>query len=207
MPKGKPPIADAGEDQVVWLGAGELILDGSASTGDELTHRWSQVGGPVELEVGNAFAARTVATAIPGPQQPNDRAIYEFELTVTDRHGQHATDSVRYTALAGPSLTIKPGAKRSLVYRDGFPLVHFEITRANRSGYSEIIELSYASALAIQHLGGSAEFDLVADDSGSRPRYEIVVYYREAEPTSFLEFFLDTAEGIPAVLQVHITWE
>jgi len=84
----KPPVADAGSDQVVIAGA-EVTLDGSGSSDPDdgiASYRWEQVvnsGGPVITLVDSD-------TATPTFTAPIDPAMLEFELTVKDGDGEEA---------------------------------------------------------------------------------------------------------------------
>jgi hypothetical protein len=74
----RAPVADAGGDQGVLLGA-EVALDGSGSVdpdGDPLTYRWTQDGGP--------RAQFTPALSVITFTAPAQRTVLTFTLTVTD---------------------------------------------------------------------------------------------------------------------------
>lgn len=98
-----PPLADAGPDQHVVVGA-PVTLDGSGSSdpdGDVPTHSWTQIeGAPVALS--DASDANPTFTA---PSQAGDLL---FELTVDDGKGGTAKDSVR--------ITVAPMPKSSVLY-------------------------------------------------------------------------------------------
>ncbi|NND37633.1 MAG: hypothetical protein HKN81_10935, partial [Gammaproteobacteria bacterium] len=94
----RPPIADAGVDDIVSGGSG-VVLDGRASTDPDapLTDfRWEQIGGTPTVQL-NAddqptaeFIAPLTATA----------TVLQFRLTVTDDFGEHSTDEVMIAVLA-----------------------------------------------------------------------------------------------------------
>jgi uncharacterized protein len=103
-----PPVANAGPDQSVTH-MSTVALDGRASkAGDDtaLTYAWTQVAGPeVTLSATNtavvmfsAPAQQTGNNAQPGAAAPEDLV---FSLTVTDRFGNVATDTV--------TIKVKPG--------------------------------------------------------------------------------------------------
>ncbi|MFH2064126.1 MAG: PKD domain-containing protein [Pseudomonadota bacterium] len=92
--KNSPPVADAGDNQLV--GSGDLVyLDGSGSSdpdtgkGDQIRYYWNQISGTrVDLSSyttsGPSFTVPSVITS--------DEALL-FELTVTDLAGLSAVDS------------------------------------------------------------------------------------------------------------------
>jgi hypothetical protein len=121
----KPPVANAGPDQIVNGGA-LVTLDGSGSTDPDtfpqkpgtLTYSWVQTAG-------TAVALNGANTAQPTFTAPNENVTLTFELTVTDDGNRSSTDSVNITvnkasqppvANAGPDQTVKAGA---LVTLDG----------------------------------------------------------------------------------------
>jgi hypothetical protein len=89
VPANQDPIANAGPDQTVVLGA-TVSLNGSASTdpdGDALTFQWTQTAG-TNVTLSNAD------TAAPAFVAPNTADTLTFQLTVNDGRGGTDTDSV-----------------------------------------------------------------------------------------------------------------
>ena len=202
------PVADAGVDRILWLGTDEVPLDGSGSTGDALTYAWRQVAGPYDLTIKKASAAKTVATGFPLDGWTDwDDGFYEFELMVTDAYGQQTGTSVRHVVKSAPDLHIKPKPKREFALRDGYLLAHFEVWTTNRADYAETFRLSYSSELFIERVGGDADYEIALSDAEDAYVYQVVVYYREGQPTSWLELFVDTPERVPAVVQLGVNWE
>jgi hypothetical protein len=84
----KPPVADAGDDQVITLPIDSVLLDGSAShdpDGSIARFQWSKVSGPSAFPVAN----------IAKPLLKNLSAgTYVFELMVTDNQGLSGRDTV-----------------------------------------------------------------------------------------------------------------
>ena len=87
------PIADAGEDQYVWLDPNTIIvtLDGSGSDdGDPgldqpLIFRWTQLAGPaVTIDDPNALVTTVTITELGNTIEPGTADPYEFELTVEE---------------------------------------------------------------------------------------------------------------------------
>jgi hypothetical protein len=89
----KPPIANAGPDQVILLPANTVILDGSASTDPDdniKAYSWRNISGPAGFQIDNARAAESKTENLtPG--------VYQFELTVTDQGGLSSMDTVVIT--------------------------------------------------------------------------------------------------------------
>lgn len=106
-PEHLPPVAEAGGNQVV--NPGELVvLDGHGSFGPKgarLTYQWRQVDGVVVI----LYAADT---ANPSFRAGRGGEVYIFSLTVRDRDGAVASDTVvvstREQTAAGPEATVVP---------------------------------------------------------------------------------------------------
>ena len=104
-----PPVADAGDDQVVLSGA-TVTLDGSRSTTGRgstgtatdpdkiLDYAWARTGGTsgVNVTLRDASAARPSFTVAPLAAGVDD-VIHVFTLTVTDEVGDTDTDTVTVT--------------------------------------------------------------------------------------------------------------
>jgi hypothetical protein len=91
------PSVSAGPDQTV-RGGRSVQLDGRYSFSwldRDLAWSWTQVGGPA-VQLSSSTAQRPVFIA---PQATQDQSL-RFELTVTDDHGEHATDAVNVLVLA-----------------------------------------------------------------------------------------------------------
>lgn len=84
-----PPVASAGEDQVIYLPADNLILDGSASRGNNISHyRWVKISGPDTLNIVNPNTSKTeVLNLLSG--------VYKFELEVKNIKGSSSKDTVQ----------------------------------------------------------------------------------------------------------------
>ena len=201
------PIADAGTGRTVWLGADELPLDAGGSAGDGLLYSWRQLAGPSDLNIKDASTAKTIASGFPLDEKTPRRLVYEFQVTVRDVHGHSSTDTVRHVVLAGPSLSISPRPRRWLAYRDGYLLTHYQVSRTNSSEFTESFEVRSAAELSFNQLSGEGEFEIVTNETHDGYVYLITVYYQDGEPATWLEFFADTPERIPAILQFSIDWE
>ncbi len=98
-PENNPPVANAGNDQTVAIGA-NVALNGTGSTdpdGDTLSYAWTQIEGPVVTLAG-------AATAIASFTAPSVEATtdFAFRLTVSDGNGGSSTDMVTVTVEAPP---------------------------------------------------------------------------------------------------------
>jgi hypothetical protein len=200
------PRADAGPDRVVWMGDQEISLDGSASQGAALTYFWRQLSGTVDLQIQNPRAAQTAATGL-AQEWPEKDATYEFELRVRDVYGQESVDNVCVTVKVAPSITVVPTPTRRLAWREGYLLAHFEAWKTNRTDDAEAFEIRSPGELTFHQLGGTAEYDIAPVERSSGFEYELTVLYREPESSTFLEFFVETPEHIPAILQFGVNWE
>lgn len=91
---GQPPVANAGPDQIVSPNS-RVVLDGSASTGDNITYKWEQTSGdPVTLILrGTAHPAFYSPTVDYGQQK-----VLEFKLTVSNQYGS-STSTVKVTVI------------------------------------------------------------------------------------------------------------
>jgi hypothetical protein len=83
---GQAPVANAGPDQTVSPNS-RVVLDGSASTGDNIKYKWQQVSGdPVTLILGSTAHPAFYSQSVDYGQQ----RVVEFKLTVSNQYG---TDS------------------------------------------------------------------------------------------------------------------
>jgi len=202
-----PVFADAGSDRVLWIGWNEFKLDGGASLGQGLSFEWRQKLGPVDLVIANEHAAVTLASGLLGVEKLSWReSVYEFELTVTDAEGERDSDTVRYLVQAGPALTIKPRAKRRFELRDGYELGHYGASITNLETYESMFEISSETELTFTKVTGSA-YALTGGPADGKYVYQVVVYGREGDANSWVEFLIDTADRVPGIVQLGVNWE
>ena len=91
----KAPVAVAGANQSVLLGAGSVKLNGSGSTdanGDTLTYQWTLVSRPTR-----STAALSQATSVEPTFTPDALGAYLFSLVVSDTKLNSATSFVTVT--------------------------------------------------------------------------------------------------------------
>lgn len=86
-----PPVANAGLDQTVAAGA-QVVLDGSASTGDGISLAWTHVSGP------SSVADLSDPTLAKPKYTPKTSGVDVWKLTVTDVRSTTANDTVSVTA-------------------------------------------------------------------------------------------------------------
>ncbi len=91
---GQPPVANAGLDQVVSPNS-RVVLDGSASTGDNITYKWEQTSGdPVTLILRGTVHPAFYSPSVDYGQQK----VLEFKLTVTNQYGS-SSSTVKVTVI------------------------------------------------------------------------------------------------------------
>ena len=90
-----PPVAIAGDEQIITFPVDKVVLDGSASydpDGTIIKYNWSMVSGPSQAVILASTARRTEATElIPGE--------YRFKLEVTDNRGAVADTLVTISVM------------------------------------------------------------------------------------------------------------
>jgi hypothetical protein len=202
-----PVVANAGPDRVIWLGWDELPLDGSASTGTDLTYYWRQITGPTLLPITDEAQPITAATGLLATQRATWRGVtYEFELAVTDATDERATDRVKYIVQSAPALRIKPTPERHFESHDGYELAHFVSWTTNVDGYESTFEISSPTELNFTKVTGGL-CDLSGGKSDGGYAYQAVVYGQAGEPSSWVEFLVDSEDKVPGVIQLGVSWE
>src|SRR6186713_1357977 len=89
--KNKPPIANAGLDQVITLPTDSVLLDGrTSSDADGIISEWlwTKISGPASFNIIKPTDSLTKAKALVA-------GTYLFELKVTDNGGLYAKDTMR----------------------------------------------------------------------------------------------------------------
>ena len=114
---------------------------------------------------------------------------------------------MRHTVRISPSLYIRPSPRRWLAERDGYLLAHYEAWKDGSSSDIQTFELRATGELFIHQLGGDGDYQISLAEGEALNTYRISVYYRQGEPTTWLEFFVDTPERIPSVVQLGVRWE
>jgi hypothetical protein len=106
-----PPVANAGADQSVNIGASVALTGGASSdpNGTIASYAWTQTGGP-------AVSLAGASTAAPTFTAPGGIASLAFQLTVTDNQGATHSDAVTVTvnALLAPTIGRQPTSTRTV---------------------------------------------------------------------------------------------
>jgi len=116
QPDNKPPVANAGVDQVVQA-PGSVTLDGSASNdpdGTIASYKWEQVSGS-PLTLNNATSAQAQVQV---PEVAQD-TTYQFKLTVTDNEGLSSNATMKLTAKAKGGDSEYPAYEPGKAYQGG----------------------------------------------------------------------------------------
>lgn len=99
-PINTPPIANAGSDTDLYVPVNFCDLIGSGFDREDsiLTFQWKKISGPVSFFIQNPTFKSTKLTSL-------EIGVYQFELTVTDRPGLSAKDTVTITVQRFPNNT------------------------------------------------------------------------------------------------------
>ncbi|SMG41916.1 gliding motility-associated C-terminal domain-containing protein [Marivirga sericea] len=97
IPPNDPPVANAGDNEIITLPQNTFNLQGSATDSDGTidSYLWEQQNGP---NVASLMTPLTQDTDVTGLID----GIYTFSLTVTDNDGSFNTDNVQVTVLPEP---------------------------------------------------------------------------------------------------------
>lgn len=100
----KPPIANAGDDQIINFEEstfGEMQLNGSGTDADGIVvaYLWSQVKGPNKARILNEGSASTVVSELIAGH-------YVFQLMVVDNDGATGIDTIGVTVIAPTERTL-----------------------------------------------------------------------------------------------------
>jgi N-acetylneuraminic acid mutarotase len=87
----RPPVANAGPDQIITLPTNSVTLDGTASTDPDnniSNYVWTKISGPSAFNIVNINTVQTqVNNLVEG--------VYQFELKVTDAGGLYSKDTMK----------------------------------------------------------------------------------------------------------------
>jgi hypothetical protein len=87
----RPPVANAGSDQIITLPTNTVNLDGNGSTDPDnniTSYAWTKISGPSSLNIINGNAVQTEVTNLA-------LGVYQFELKVSDADGLFSKDTVQ----------------------------------------------------------------------------------------------------------------
>ncbi len=99
-PINTPPVANAGSDTNLFVQVNFCDLIGSGFDREDsiLTFQWKKISGPVSFFIQNPTFKSTKLTNL-------EKGVYQFELTVTDRPGLFAKDTVKVNVDGLPDRT------------------------------------------------------------------------------------------------------
>ena len=152
VPGGVPVTADAGPD--LDLAPGETAtLGAEADAVGSWTYAWTQASGPAVALTGADAPRASFAV----PADAADGTIYGFALTVTDAHGNTATDVATATVSATPVLTVEapsvaeggPGARTAMTFT-------LRLDRASRRTLSPRVRVTASGSAAYRHVDDPA---------------------------------------------------
>ena len=101
----RPPVANAGADQIITLPTNTLTVSGSSSTDPDNNitgYAWTKISGPLSITFANVNVMQTQVTNLV-------QGIYQFELKVTDARGLFSKDTLVVNVIAALPPTCNPG--------------------------------------------------------------------------------------------------
>jgi Tol biopolymer transport system component len=125
----RPPVANAGADQVITLPSNSVNLNGGASTDPDnniTSYQWTKFSGPSSFTIVNPNSVQTQVTNLVA-------GVYQFELKVTDQFGLYDKDMVQVTVVNSSEPSPPPCTTCKIVFvsaRDG----NNEIYTSNTDG-------------------------------------------------------------------------
>jgi len=92
----RPPVANAGTDQMIFLPTNAITLNGNGSTDPDnniTSYLWAKISGPLSFNIASTNTVQTQVTDL-------IQGIYQFELKVTDAGGLFSKDTIQITVNA-----------------------------------------------------------------------------------------------------------
>ena len=187
----KPPIANAGPDQVTALPIDSVSLDGTRSNDQDGTiveWLWTKISGPSSATINNPSLSATVVKDLAA-------GLYQFELKVTDNGGSAAKDTVTITvdtipgfnrppvANAGPDQEIILPANATTLNGGGSKdpdnnITNYEWTKISGPVSFNILNATNAQPQITNLVEGTYLFELKVTDAGglfSRDTMQVIV--------------------------------
>jgi hypothetical protein len=188
----KPPISNAGNDTSIVLPADSIWLDGSLSTDPDdgiANYEWKKIFGPDTFYIDKNNSVKTTANKL-------RKATYRFELTVTDKGGLSAKDTMQVTvssfaisnrppvANAGKDTSIELPANSIMLDGRGSTdpnnnIVSYVWTKISGPASFTISNLNIAQTLVTNLVQGTYEFELTVTDAGgllSKDTLQLVIH-------------------------------
>lgn len=107
----RPPVANAGADQIITLPTNSVLLDGNASTDPDnniTSYQWTKISGPISFTMVTANVKQTVVTNLV-------QDVYKFELEVTDAFGLSSKDTMTVIVNPGCDIHNRPEINAQLI--------------------------------------------------------------------------------------------
>lgn len=173
----QPPVANAGNDQIIYLPNNTISLSGSGNDPDGtiVSYAWSKLSGPV----GTINSVNSASTQVVGLVQ----GVYQFQLLVTDNRDATATDIVQIvvngptsnnppTATAGQDQTITLPVNSVLLNGSGFDsdgsIASYQWSKVSGPVSAKIQNIGSSSTSVSDLTSGTYQFELkVIDDKGA----------------------------------------
>lgn len=184
------PVAQVPAGIMISLPENEVLLDGSASTGNIARYRWMKVSGPAGAAMENANAATTTVRKL-------SEGIFVYELQVTDINGLSSTATVRITVKPAP-LPPVPNAGTAVtitlpvnsVILDGSkstggsaPITHYEWSKISGPGNMLLHDADQQKARAEELSEGEYVFELrVTNANGQSATAKVKVTVKAIPP-------------------------
>lgn len=208
-----PPVASAGNSQVINLPTSSVTLTGTGTGSNGATivsYAWSQSSGPSTATIVSAGTASTVVNNLV-------KGIYVFTLTVTDNNGLSSGSSVTITVNAAPNQAPVANAGADITITlptntanfngtassdpDG-TIVSYSWNKLSGPGATTIVNSNTATASAIGLVAGVYVFELtVTDNSGATSTDQVMVTVIDNNSSNQLPIAnagKDTSINIPA---------
>jgi hypothetical protein len=147
-PINNAPVADAGQDTVIFMPSDSSLLDGSKSqdpdSGDVISYKWTKISGPEKFILAAENSAQCRVTNL-------EKGIYVFELTIKDKYFAYSTDTVIVNVIAPigleeiivyDSLIWQIKKEQKIVYMETPDLTTDEIDRI-RSVYYYVFDFDF----------------------------------------------------------------
>ena len=185
----QPPVADAGPDVNINLGA-TAVLDGSNSSDNDgtiVSYQWQQLSGiPVSLQNATTATASFDTTGLVGGE------LLTFELRVTDNNGAIATDQI--------ALTIVSDAIA--------PVTTLQSTRYKSKGktYFDLTLTPNESATSYFRVTGEGNVTVGGSDTTAWQTYTVPITVKLAGNNAIatFEYYSEDTAGNTAVTQQEI---
>jgi len=193
-PGNKPPVAEAGQEQTVWLsqeGTVSVTLEGSVEDVDgsptgQVTQLWQKVSGPGEAAFETPAATETVVVI-------NAPGLYTFSLTANDGQFEHADEVV---------IDVWPFADTGLIVHlpldgnvDDVAGGFFTTLIDGADGNHEYVDGVKGQALQLSGTHGQTNNDFVSINFIYYERGSVCLWFRPTELYNYNSILDNSADG------------